>query len=352
MMRSLFSAVSGLKTNQTAMDIIGNNISNVNTIAYKTSRTVFQDIFSQTIATATAPTDDTGGRNAKQVGLGTTISTIGMTMTEGSTQSTSNPLDFAISGEGFFVIDDGSGTLKYTRAGALLLDAEGFLVDGNGSYVLGVSNIAGTDGTVGLNIGGDTFDDTVDLDGDDNDITDNLNNAIENTDIKNLVSTNLRRIQLTGNIGMWEAAADPADPDVFTASKFDLDGSTATTDDIVDLTGLTGYAVDANGVVTARNDDGKTVTLGRLVLATFNNTGGLEKVGSSYYIKSSNSGEAIFNFANNNCGKLNGGSLEMSNVDLSTELTNMIITQRGFQANSRVITTTDSMLEELINLKR
>ena len=126
MMRSLFSAVSGLKSNQTAMDIIGNNIANVNTIAYKTSRTVFQDIFSQTIATATAPTADTGGRNAKQVGLGTNISTIGMTMTEGSTQSTSNPLDFAIRG----------GVLRYrrrrrrctSRNGAFQLDKEGYLL--------------------------------------------------------------------------------------------------------------------------------------------------------------------------------------------------------------------------------
>ncbi|SHH83682.1 flagellar hook protein FlgE [Sporobacter termitidis DSM 10068] len=348
MMRSLFSAVSGLKSNQTAMDIIGNNIANVNTIGYKTSRTVFQDIFSQTIASATAPTATTGGSNAKQVGLGVSVSTIGMNMTEGSTQSTSNPLDFAIAGEGFFIVDDGSGTLKYTRAGAFTLDAEGYLVDGNGNYILGVSNISGPTNANGLNIGtdyaatGDPFDDSTTTPA----FTDNPNSAIENTDVKNLVPANLTRIQITGNIMVDDGTG------TLVPGKYDLDGDHTTTGDIVDLTGLTGYTVDSKGVIQALTASGDTVTVGRLALATFNNTGGLEKVGSSYYVESSNSGEAQYNFAGNHCGELKGGSLEMSNVDLSTELTNMIITQRGFQANSRVITTTDSMLEELINLKR
>ena len=97
---------------------------------------------------------------------------------------------------------------------------------------------------------------------------------------------------------------------------------------------------------------GKVVTIGRLVLATFNNAGGLEKDGSNYLVESSNSGTSTVNFVNNGCGLIKSGSLEMSNVDLATELTNMIIAQRGFQANSRVITTSDSMLEELVNLKR
>jgi flagellar hook protein FlgE len=305
MMRSLFSAVSGLKSNQTAMDIIGNNIANVNTIAYKTSRTIFQDIFSQTIASATAPTTTAGGSNAKQVGLGTTISTIGMNMTEGSTQSTSNPLDFAISGEGFFVIDQG-GKYVYTRSGALQTDPNGYLVTANGDYVMAVA--AST------------------TDANTNGMPDNLENGAD----------------------VMDTSTDPATP-LF--AKIQLLG------DITDGTGTvvehySAYAVDSNGVITAVNSTGATVTIGRMVLSKFNNDTGLEKIGSSYYTDSQSSGAPNFGFAGDGTGTLDSGFLEMSNVDLSTELTNMIITQRGFQANSRVITTTDSMLEELINLKR
>lgn len=320
MMRSLFSAVSGLKSNQTAMDIIGNNIANVNTIGYKTNRTVFQDIFSQTISSATAPTTDTGGRNPKQVGLGTTISTIGTNMTEGSTQSTSNPLDFAISGEGFFVVDSGSGSYVYTRNGALQLDSDGYLVTANGDYVMAIREL-----------GVDPHDDS------DAAATppfvDNMANSIENTDT--FVAADMSKIQLIGTINIME----------------DTDND-ATTPPVAVPHQVSDYAIDANGVITAVTETGQKVTIGRIVLATFNNTSGLEKIGSSYYTESANSGKAGYNFVGNKCGTLDGGSLEMSNVDLSTELTNMIITQRGFQANSRVITTTDSMLEELINLKR
>ncbi len=347
MMRSLFSAVSGLKSNQTAMDVIGNNIANVNTIGYKTSRTVFQDIFSQTISNATAPTATTGGRNAMQVGLGTGIAAIGMNMTEGSTQQTSNPLDFAIAGEGFFIVDDGSGELKYTRAGAFMIDAEGYLVDPNGSYILGISNIAGPNNANGLNMG-------TDADNDDDatatpPVVDNLNSSIENLDT--FTRANLTRIKISGDI-MVDTNGDGT---LDAIGNYDLNGIDDAADpdtDIVQLKNLSGYAIDEAGVVTALTEDGKKVTLGRIVLATFSNTGGLEKVGSSYYVESANSGDAVYNFAGNKCGKIKSGSLEMSNVDLSTELTNMIITQRGFQANSRVITTTDTMLEELINLKR
>ncbi len=334
MMRSLFSAVSGLKSNQTAMDIIGNNISNVNTIAYKTSRTVFQDIFSQTISSATAPTDDTGGRNAKQVGLGSTISTIGMNMTEGSTQSTSNPLDFAIAGEGFIVVDNGTGGYTYTRNGALQLDKQGFLVTSNGDYVMAVP--AGIDATTGevTGIGN----------------ADPLMTAGDPTATPPILPSPLfGKVQLLGDITITTVDTTTTPPTItVTPVLVDVDGDgTAETPEK-----YSDYAVDAYGVISAVSLTGAKVTVGRLVLATFNNSTGLEKTGSSYYEESANSGDALFNFVGNTCGTLNSGSLEMSNVDLSTELTNMIITQRGFQANSRVITTTDSMLEELINLKR
>lgn len=284
MMRSLFSAVSGLKNNQTAMDVIGNNIANVNTIGYKSSRTIFQDIYSQTISTATAPTTTTGGSNAQQVGLGVTISAVSVNTTDGSTESTSNPLDFAISGDGYFVVSDGNGGYYYTRNGEFQLDKAGYLVTANGDYVMACSGDA-----------------TVVVDG------------------KTIAATDLTKVQINGTINL-EKYSD--------------------------------YAIDSNGFITALNSVGTTVTLGRLVLATFNNAAGLEKAGSSYCTESANSGSAVYSFVNDGCGYINSGSLEMSNVDLATELTNMIITERAFQANSRVITTSDTMLEELVNLKR
>lgn len=299
MMRSLFSAVSGLKNNQTAMDVIGNNVANVNTIGYKSSRVVFQDVYSQTISSATAPTDSSGGINAQQVGLGVMIASIGLNMTEGSTQATTNTLDFAITGEGFFVVQASDGSYYYTRNGALTLDANGYLVTANGDYVMGIA-------------------------GDETAIADDT--ALVDSSGKPLFT----KVQITGEVDT---------------------GQTDTNGDPIYATYLD-YAIDENGVITAKAGDGTIETLGRLILATFSNTGGLEKTGMSYYSTSANSGAAAYHFANNSCGKLKSGYLEMSNVDLATELTNMIITQRGYQANSRVITTSDTMLEELINLKR
>jgi flagellar hook protein FlgE len=298
MMRSLFSAVSGLKNHQTAMDVIGNNVSNVNTTAFKSSRVIFQDIYSQTISSATAPTANSGGSNSKQVGLGVTISEIGLNMNEGSTQTTSNALDLSISGEGFFVVDDGSGIYRYTRNGALHLDAQGYLVTAAGDYVMAVNGSA----------------------------------FIGNGDpVVDATGPRFSRIRLAGSVTIGY--------------------TTYTYED---------YAIDSNGVISATvtNSSGGAPTtavqnIGRLVLATFNNTSGLEKIGNGYYQTSLNSGAPRYDFVNDGpAGSLNTGALEMSNVDLATELTNMIIVQRGYQANSRVITTSDSMLEELINLKR
>jgi flagellar hook protein FlgE len=303
MMRSLFSAVSGLKNHQTAMDVIGNNVANVNTTAYKASRVMFQDIFSQTISSATAPTLSSGGSNSKQIGLGVTISEIGLNMNEGSTQTTSNTLDLSISGEGFFVVKDASGTYRYTRNGAFLLDSEGYLVTSSGDYVMAIS---------------EDYDPTTSI-------------------------------------------IDDGDPVVSGGnplfSKIRLSGSTTTA---AATYKYEDYAIDSNGVISATVTTTTTAgsstavaNIGRIVLATFNNPSGLEKAGNSYYQKSLNSGNPQYNFVNDGpAGSVNSGALEMSNVDLANELTNMIVVQRGYQANSRVITTSDSLLEELINLKR
>lgn len=289
MMRSLFSGVSGLKNHQTAMDVIGNNVANVNTTAYKANRVLFQDIVSQTISDATAPSGtNLGGKNAKQVGLGMAVSAIPKDMTEGSAETTGGPLDFSIKGEGYFIVKNADGSYSYTRNGSFTVDKEGYLVTQNGQYVMAVksSDVSGSN-----------------LDNDD-------------------ALGTLTKIQLNGTVDSTHVYVD--------------------------------YAVDSYGKITATNtkNSNKTETIGRLVLATFNNPGGLDAAGDSNYVESSNSGTPTNNFVSNNCGAIQSGQLEMSNVSLATELTNMIIVQRGFQANSRVITTSDSMLEELVNLKR
>ena len=137
MMRSLLSAVSGLTNHKTAMDVIGNNIANVNTVGFKRSSVVFADIFSQTLSSATAPSDAEGGRNPLQVGLGMSVTAIKTSITGGSTQSTGRAMDYSIDGEGYFVVKAADGQNYYTRNGSLEVDSEGNLVTEDGSFVLG-----------------------------------------------------------------------------------------------------------------------------------------------------------------------------------------------------------------------
>ncbi|MGI5970192.1 MAG: flagellar hook-basal body complex protein [Oscillospiraceae bacterium] len=308
MMRSLFSAVSGLKNHQTAMDVIGNNISNVNTTAYKASSVMFSDIYSQTISEATGATANAGGSNAQQVGLGMSISSIRTSISEGSTETTGNTLDFAITGEGYFVIQGSDGNEYYTRNGAFSLDDEGNLVTEAGNFIRGVLIAEENIGTTVLSDFDETGTDTDDV-------------------MTNIVIDNKLY------------------------SSYSVDGNGV----ISAVVKSTSYT-DEDGTVhslPAGIEPGDEVQVGRIVLATFVNAAGLEKAGDSLYSVSQNSGEPAYDYANEGfAGSLKSGCLEMSNVDLATELTNMIIMQRGFQANSRVITTSDTMLEELVNLKR
>ena len=133
MMRSMYSGVSGLRAHQTKMDVIGNNIANVNTLGYKSQRVTFNEIFSQTIQSASAASDETGrgGRNPMQVGLGVNVASIDVLMTQGAAQRTDNPFDLMIDGDGFIIVGDATGTY-FTRAGALRQDDDGNLIIPNG----------------------------------------------------------------------------------------------------------------------------------------------------------------------------------------------------------------------------
>lgn len=140
MLRSLFSAVSGMQAHQTKLDVIGNNIANVNTYGFKSSRARFQDVYYQTLQSATSGDNNRGGTNASQVGYGAQLAGIDLNMERSALQSTGRPMDVAITGEGFFQVMDSDGNIFYTRAGNLQLDYKsGNLVDANGYTVLGVT---------------------------------------------------------------------------------------------------------------------------------------------------------------------------------------------------------------------
>ncbi len=292
MMRSLYSGITGLRNHQTRMDVIGNNISNVNTAGYKASRVVFKDIYSQTLSPASGNAATVGGTNPKQVGLGSSIASIDVLHTSSASQYTGVPLDLSIEGSGFFVVRN-NGQEFYTRAGNFGTDNSDYLVNGNGAYVLGY-------------------------------------------------------------VGATVPASPAGTPTQIKIDDFYYD---VAVDENGVISGIDGRATLSDGAtppnITDNENYKKKVTIGYVAIATFNNENALEKVGQNAYRATTNSGTATYNTPGKGvAGKLNPGTLEMSNVDLASEFTDMIVTQRGFQANSRIITTTDSMLEELVNLKR
>ena len=139
MNRSLYSGVSGLKAHQTRMDVIGNNISNVNTYGFKASRVTFSDVYYQTISAGSAGSSTSGGTNSSSIGYGTQVSSIDLLMGQSSFTMTDSTMDLAVDGEGFFQVQDADGNKYYTRAGALTFDSAGNLVDSQGNFVLGIS---------------------------------------------------------------------------------------------------------------------------------------------------------------------------------------------------------------------
>jgi len=284
MLRSLFAGISGLRVNQTMLDVTGNNIANANTIGYKASTTVFQDTLSQMLTGASAPSGARGGTNPIQVGLGVQVGAISTNFGQGSAQTTGRTTDLMIQGDGMFVVQNGNEQL-YTRAGAFNFDQNGDLVSPDGYFVQGFTYDQKT-GTKSATAGKVTLPTT------------------------------------------WDDGTNP---------KADI----------------VSYNIGADGTVRGIFSDGKQHDIAQLAIADFNNPMGLEKVGDTCYRASANSGTAQIDVSGQGRrGTLVSGALEMSNVDLAAEFTNLILAQRGFQASSRVITTSDQVLEDLVNIKR
>lgn len=478
MMRSLYAGVSGLQNHQIRMDVIGNNVSNVNTTGFKKGRVNFQDLLSQNQQGAARPNERVGGVNPKQVGLGVNVASIDTIFTQGSLQTTGVKTDVAVQGEGFFVLREGDQDF-YSRAGAFSLDAEGMLVNpSNGMRVQGWTAET-VNGVTFIDSSASTDDLRIPIGGKDParattlvELASNLNrdtpeipagagpeeiregtwttskdvydpygrkltlevNYTKVVDGTNEWNAEVQLIDPQGNVvipdiavngaanpegdntyqlqfdnfGILESVTSPGggvddtgdlnvdisflvpdselpedveniDPafvgegvagDPITQT-FSIDlgevGSTensstqfaaASSNKIFRQDGygmgyLQDFRIDQSGTITGIYDNGTNRPIGQIALATFVNPGGLEKAGENNYRVSINSGDAdVGPVGTSGRGKIIAGALEMSNVDLAEQFTDMIVTQRGFQANSRTITTSDQMLQELLSLKR
>ena len=461
MMRSMYSAVSGLRIHQGKMDVIGNNIANVNTVGFKKGQVTFQEVFSQVVRGASAPTGGKGGTNPQQVGMGVAMGSINTIHTKGPGQRTDNPTDLMIDGEGFFVVSDDQNLNNrfFTRAGNFSLDRDGNLVTADGYKVLGYA--ADENGEITTEITNirinmsetkaPTSTDRVEFRGNldsrssigerqsiDTVVYDSLGNSYTLTfniekvghDENNNLHTwrlTLSRITDRSTGYYYQVQTDENYDDQFLPALelvFDgngklvsIDGSDLATEDVevylsnlssvgfntdkdggtIDpptrpsgsfrdivlfdtdiqdsIKGITqyanemgfkpyamngntsgtldGFAIDATGTVVGVFTNGERKALGRIMLAKFDNPMGLQKLGGNLFIDTRNSGEPQYGGASvGGFGAISPGNLEMSNVDIALEFTEMITTQRGFQANSRIITTSDEMLQELVNMKR
>ncbi len=417
MLRSMFSAISGLRGHQVMMDVIGNNIANVNTVGFKSGRVNFQDILSQTFRGSTAPNGELGSINAAQIGLGMTVAGIDVLHTQGNLQSTGKLTDMAIQGDGFFILANGSqqyfsrdGAFDTALDGSLVNPASGLKVQGWTADPSGVIDTTVPVGPVSIPIGQRTtaqastsasIRGNLDAGAVDGSTASTTLSLYDSLGVAHSVKVTFTK---TGaNAWSWEAAADPLDPDATTVSKGTIDftdsgvvdktkpptgtisidlkngavtpldfdpGATPPSLDFSKMTQFSGasepigvangftsgtlvtFAVGNGGEITGVYSNGQTQALGQIAMASFLNPAGLVRVGQNMFGVSSASGNAsVGRPGTASRGSVTTGSLEMSNVDLATQFTGMITAERGFQANGRVITTSDEMLQELVNLK-
>lgn len=392
MTTGLFSAASGIRANQTRLNVIANNISNVNTTGFKSSDVSFANVFSSTISGGSAPNGVLGGTNPKQIGNGVSVQGIPTNFSQGGTQFTGRSTDMMINGNGFFVverIDQNIGVNNdgyfLTRAGNFSLDSDGNLVTSAGNRVRGTSQVSGSSPTTEINVNiPQELLITKDLDVNDNIIGTHFSaigtpganiTAAATAGTSSQVTTSVRLVNFSvGNSGGITATYSNGDrisirvdqgtvnPLVPTATRTEIvhlpaeggsfgadnDGDTlpsqATDDGIVDqIAGFEVFQAPSGGVAM----EGMQLNL---QMATVVNPEGLVYDGGNNFLPGANTGNVFFGTpGSENRGNLQSGSLESSNVDLAGEFTNMVITQRGLEASSRVIRTQSEVLQTIIN---
>jgi flagellar hook protein FlgE len=426
--RALLTGVSGLKAHQTRLDVVAANIANVNTIGYRGSRVLFQDLFSQTLRGSSAPVGDFGGTNALQVGLGVRVASIDAKFDQGSLITTGVSSDLAVQGNGFFVLTDGRRT-GYTRDGSFTLNNQGLLIEpANGMRVQGF--LVASDGTIDTNsppsdiaipVGGtaivratenanlvgnlnsdaaagevvvrtlqvfdslgtarnviitftkgaspsNNWDYDVAFDG--TSVTTGTLNFSSSGTLDPLVGANAPTVTIPAALLSAGGDSAPA-PLVFTVNMVEVTHlalGTQTNQGVVsaqpstvamrsqdgfELGTLESFNIGNNGEINGVFTNGLTRTIAQVALATFANNGGLSREGDNLFIETPASGVAqVGTPASGGRGIVTGGTLENSNIDLGTEFSDLIVTQRGFQANARTVTAADTILQETVNLIR
>lgn len=433
MLQALLSGVASIKAQQTAMNVVGNNLANINTTAFKGSSVTFEDLVSQTISGATSPTSAYGGRNPIQYGLGVQVGSTDTDTSQGSLSATNRATDLAIQGNGYFMVTNGTVT-SYTRDGSLGLDASGNLVQSaTGQKVEGwlanaLGNINTTQpvtnqSTINIPLGSlNAVQTTTQMT-----LSGNLNSSALPTDtwscqvqvFDSLGSAHDLTIQFlnpqsppaavptppAGAVSSWDfnvydGAISPANligssstgantpvyfnsggqeispfapgtfntvtvPGTAGAPAFTINmdfanvGQLSTTSSVAVSNqngyppgSLNSFSIGNDGLITGLFTNGLTRSIGQIATAIFPNAEGLNRIGSNLWEPTNNSGIAVVGTPNSGGrGAINSGYLEQSNVDISSQFSDMIITQRGYQANTKVVSTVDEMLQDVINMK-
>ena len=382
-------ALSGLSAASTDLNVISNNISNSETVGFKSSTTEFADVYADA-----------------EVGLGTSVSGVVQNFESGSLTTTDNDLDLAISDDGFFVFNDGS-TTTYSRNGQLTLSSDGYLENASGAKLVGVNGVIQIPSS-GLQASATSeLDATLNLDSSSDAITSTFDSTDATTYSYSTSATVYDSLGNSHTMTLYFAKSDDTNTwNVYSA----IDGNTLTDDDgnalsqevafdtsglltsgatstytydpgngaaemsiDLDLTGttqfgndfelssssqdgytsgsLTGFTIDSSGNVVASYSNDQTQIIDQIVLATFNNEQGLKAVGDNSWTATSESGVALLGTAGTGqLGSIESGVTEDSNVDLTTELVNLIIAQRNFQANSQSVKTQSEVLQQAVSL--
>jgi flagellar hook protein FlgE len=433
---AFYSGLSGLSSNANALNVVGNNLSNINTVGFKGSSASFSDIFSSTLSGVAM----TGNGDPIQFGLGTQVNGVTQDFAQSSFQSASSALDMAIQGNGFFTLRNAAGQEVYTRDGSFSQDSNGFLVASDGSNVLGYTidpitglpsaaatpiqissgltsaAVATSTITMGTNLNssapttgtGSTFSSPIqvfDSQGNAQNLTVTYTNTGNNTwtyavtagaagttitgpgasTAGTLVFNTDGTLQsvngtaLTYPITAAQATAantatqltitwpngatanqainlnvvDPSS-DTPTITQYAATSATSSSAQNGYASGtLSSLAVDQNGIISGTFTNGQIVKLAQVALSTFNNVNGLVQAGNNEWTQSLSSGAPSIGVAGQGGrGSVLGSNLELSNVDVATEFTDMILNQRGYEANSKIITTTDQLLQDTLAMKQ
>ena len=405
---AMYAAIGGLKSHMSKLNVIGHNIANCNTYGYKAQRMTFRESMYATLTAGSDGGETAGGVNPSQVGYGSQVGCIDLNMSTSTFSPSGIDLDCMIDGEGFFMVGDKNAVsadqLELTRVGDFGFDSQGYLVDGDGRVVFGFVTVQNPNYNPDVPKTDPKYDPnptilstqlvpirlpvaatapTVENGGLDKDNPEATPKWLEGDAVHDVLTKADEKTGMQSNIS---GDADSVQPDAKDGAGA-TDGPKSTIPCNKDKLRVQLQSIKINpatGVISGiNNKTSQTVTVGCLAIATVDNPSGVTHMGGPYYKAMEGCGNVTVNAlggvlsgkyldnkvitgtgddqytppytdAIGNGGKsaLQTGGLEASSTDIATEFSEMITTQRGYQANTRIITVTDSMLEELVNMKR